>query len=140
MTLSADDIDSRRSDTVTTTRELLLDLIDDIASKWAPFSTTTLEDDGPNDRDELEYLAAWRKAARRTLKRLLPYVGVYRRDVPPLHNLAEYTFPRTEYDAFERILRETERGAGPRANLYKVPTELVEFFSWLVREFSHWGS
>ncbi|GAA5993037.1 hypothetical protein JCM5350_004908 [Sporobolomyces pararoseus] len=121
MTLSLDDIDSRSTETITTTREALLDLIDQIALQWR---TSRFNEDDEDQRAEMLYLGRWRKTARKTLKRILPYIGSYRRDIPPEHNLPEYTFPLTEYLGLAQILDELKIHSGPHGGLYRLPTQL----------------
>lgn len=134
MTLSLDDIDSRSTETITTTREALLDLIDQIALQWR---TSRFNEDDEDQRAEMLYLGRWRKTARKTLKRILPYIGSYRRDIPPEHNLPEYTFPLTEYLGLAQILDELKIHSGPHGGLYRLPTQLVSSFILIPGEASH---
>ncbi|GAA5877783.1 hypothetical protein JCM16303_000236 [Sporobolomyces ruberrimus] len=117
MTLSADELDPNDSSTITTTLEPLLLLVDSIISQFSSSSSSS-----SLSTADLSYLGAWRKKARRTLKSKLPFIGTYRRDVPPLHELAEYTFPRTEYEEFEGCLEELREEVG--RGMYQVPSQL----------------
>lgn len=121
MTLSADELDPNDSSTITATLEPLLLLIDSIVSRFSSSSSSS-----SLSTADLSYLGAWRKKARRTLKSKLPPIGTYRRDVPPLHELAEYTFPRTEYADFEGCLEELREEVG--RGMYQVPSQLVRSF------------